>query len=369
MQEFLITGVMSGSSLDGLDIALCRFKYDIRKEQILDWSIIHGETIAFPDTWKKRLRILPSVSGRELMAAHTDFGRFIGESVAAFHQRLGKEPQYVASHGHTVFHEPNSPIPFTTQIGDGATLAVDCGQPVICDFRSADVAAGGQGAPMAPLADVHLFPTYDGWLNIGGIANITLRTGADSIQAFDICGANQILNALAAEVGLEMDRNGLLADSGQVDHALLDLAAEDPFLHLSPPRSLSNQQVLDGPVKLFRNHPSSLADRLATATAFIAREITQVLPPVQAQNAQLLVTGGGTFNKALLRQLSKQALIKGWIIEKPTDDIIHNKEALLMALAGLFRVLGRPNFLKQATGADVDTCGGTIYLPRKNYLR
>ncbi len=369
MREYLVTGVMSGSSLDGVDLALCRFLYDIRTAKIMDWSIVAGETIPFPASWKETLKTISTSTASDLMAAHAGLGHFIGEEVAAFHQRIGCVPDYVASHGHTVFHEPNAPAPFTTQIGDGAAIAVACNLPVICDFRSTDIAAGGQGAPMAPLADLHLFPEFEGWLNIGGITNISLRSDDGTILAFDICGANQILNALAAEAGQDMDRDGAMAATGKVNEALLDLAAADPWLRQPGPRSLSNQQVQQGPVDLFCKYPALLEDRLATAVAYISQEIVFALPLEAGTSPRLLATGGGVYNKTLFTSIVKLAAAKGWTVEKPADLIISYKEGLLIALAGLFRILSRPNFIATATGAHTDVCGGAVYLPGKKYLR
>lgn len=360
---------MSGSSLDGVDLALCRFVFDIRQNRVIDWSLVAGETIPFSDDWKKRLKTISTGSAFEIMAAHTDLGRLIGTQVASFHQRIGRVPDYVAMHGHTVFHEPNATTPFTTQIGDGAAIAASCNLPVICDFRSADIAAGGQGAPMAPLADMHLFPEYDGWLNIGGIANITLRAADGILQARDLCGANQILNALAAEAGQDMDRDGAMAATGKVHEALLDLAAADPWLRQPGPRSLSNQQVQKGPVDLFCGYPAPLEDRLATAVAYISQEIAFALPLEAGTCPRLLVTGGGVYNKTLFTSIVQLAAAKGWTVEKPADLIISYKEGLLIALAGLYRILGRPNFIATATGAQEDVCGGAVYLPGKKYLR
>jgi anhydro-N-acetylmuramic acid kinase len=369
VREYLVTGVMSGSSLDGVDLALCRFLYDIRTAKIMDWSIVAGETIPFPTSWKETLKTISTSTSSDLMAAHAGLGRFIGEEVAAFHERIGRVPDYVASHGHTVFHEPNSPAPFTTQIGDGAAIAVACNLPVICDFRSTDIAAGGQGAPMAPLADLHLFPEFEGWLNIGGITNISLRSDDGTILAFDICGANQILNALAAEAGQDMDRDGAMAATGKVNEALLELAAADPWLRQPGPRSLSNQQVQQGPVDLFCRYPAPLEDRLATAVAYISQEISFALPLEAGTCPRLLVTGGGVYNKTLFTSIVKLAVALGWTVEKPADLIISYKEGLLIALAGLFRILSRPNFIATATGAHTDVCGGAVYLPGKKYLR
>ena len=358
-QRITVTGIMSGSSLDGVDLALCELEIDPSGDAVNHWQILDARTIPLPMGWRNRLQTLPQGSALELAAAHADFGRLLGEMVSQFHQETGCIPDLVASHGHTIFHEPSAATPFSTQIGDGAQLAGIAGTPVVCDFRNADMASGGQGAPMAPLADTLLFPAYDAWLNLGGIANLTLQS-ADRVTAWDVCGANQILNALAAELGEPMDLDGQHARSGRVIDDLLRQAKADPWLLTPPPRSLSNRQVQEGPVRLFTGHGGAIADRLATAVAFIAGQVADSLPH---RNGQMLVSGGGACNGFLMERLQDMAAPRGWTLEVPAPAVIHFKEALLMALAGALRWAGRPNFLASATGARKAVCGGAIHLP------
>lgn len=359
MQRVTVTGIMSGSSLDGVDLALCELEIDTETSVVHDWRIIAAQTIPLPDPWSARLKSLPMGTAFEFSAAHAAFGRLLGVLARDFHAEAGQTPDLVASHGHTIFHEPATPVPFSTQIGDGAHLAQTCGIPVVCDFRNADMAAGGQGAPMAPLADILLFPDHGGWLNLGGIANLTLRHG-ERIAAWDICGANQILNALAATMGESMDRDGLKAREGTIREDLLQAAQSDPWLATPPPRSLSNRQVQEGPVRLFLEHPGTVGDKLATAVEFIAGQVALSLA---ASHGRLLATGGGACNAFLIERLGILAADRGWQIEVPGAEAVHFKEALLMALAGALRAAGSPNFLPTATGASHAVCGGALYLP------
>lgn len=355
---------MSGSSLDGLDMALLQFGYDRERNQLLHWELLAAETRAFDQPLRKRLAGAHELPSAELMRLHTALGRQFGVWAAAFLQERNLQADWIASHGHTVFHEPAGDPPFTLQIGDGAALAAAGGVPVICDFRSADIAAGGSGAPMAPLADTLLFPEYDAWLNIGGIANLTWRMPGMGLYARDITGANQILNALAAEAGRDMDTDGRLAAKGVVIGALLEEAlatAPSPDI-----KALSNQWVRELQVALFCRWPGRVEDRLATMTACIAVLIARALkadPPTVSSSRRMLLSGGGACNMHLTGCLRHALMPLGWQPETAGEHITHFKEAALMALAGLLRWYGHPNFLPAVTGARRAVSGGAIYLP------
>ena len=201
-----IIGVMSGSSLDGLDLALCVFRGSYRHPE---WSLEQHTKVSFPDTLKPRLANAHHASGFELMQLDADFGSFIGQEIKQWMQNESISADYIASHGHTVFHEPS--LGFTTQIGSGSHIAHITGIDTITSFRNADVAAGGQGAPFAPIADSALFPGYDGYLNFGGIANVHIISEEEHAKAWDIGPCNQVLNFLAEKLGKEYDANGDIA--------------------------------------------------------------------------------------------------------------------------------------------------------------
>lgn len=366
MGAHVFAGVMSGSSLDGLDLAVCRFV--LKEDRLESWAPLAGKTIPLPRAWKERLRQLPGAGPREVAAAHAAYGQWVGQKLRQWLDREDLHPSGAGIHGHTLFHEPDGSAGFSLQIGDGAHAAAASGIPVVTDFRNADIAAGGQGAPMAPLADTLLFPGYDAWLNIGGIANITVAGKKGRISARDVCGANQLLNALAALEGLSMDRDGRLAARGRVLDDLLDQA--NAQTSPSGIRSLSNQEVQEGVVRLFLSWPGAVEDRLATATRWVADRIAEALPEAGVpKRAVVMVTGGGAFNRHLLRELQDRLSSGRWSLTLPSADTIRYKEAWLMALAGLYRWLSIPNFVRGVTGSRMAVCGGALFLPPSTYLR
>jgi anhydro-N-acetylmuramic acid kinase len=212
MAHYRVIGLMSGSSLDGLDIAYCHFE---QADTGWRFSIMKAECIPYSRNWMNKLRSARDLDGMALWRLHTDYGHLLSELVNGFMARnhIADEVDLIASHGHTVFHFPDER--FTTQIGDGAALATGTGIAVACDFRSSDIALGGQGTPIVPIGDLLLFAEYKYLLNLGGIANLTVKT-ANQVTAFDICAANQVLNHYAAQRGLEYDQDGALAAAGQL---------------------------------------------------------------------------------------------------------------------------------------------------------
>lgn len=357
-------GLMSGSSLDGLDIAFCRFQIDPESaEKVLDWDLGPAETIPMPEEWKERLRLLPEGSARDLAQAHADLGHYWGGLCLQFMARHACRPGFMASHGHTLFHWPQRGV--STQIGDGASLAAATSLPVICDFRTSDVALGGQGAPVAPLADRYLFPGYDYYLNIGGIANISFEVEG-RWTAFDIGPANQIFNALAREAGLGYDEGGKLAAKGQVDQALLNRVDALPYFSQAPPKSLDNGWISREVWPCYADKNMPVSRRMRTAVEQLAGQTTGVIrrwssPP--EGGIRLLATGGGVYNSFLMNRIA--AHLSNWYeteIIVPENRVVEFKEALLMALMGAFRLAGIPNCLAEVTGARRDSIGGAVYL-------
>jgi anhydro-N-acetylmuramic acid kinase len=271
----------------------------------------------------------------------------------------------IASHGHTVFHEPAQG--FTVQVGDGAALATATGCTVVCDFRTADVALGGQGAPLAPMADKMLFPGYDFYLNLGGIANITCCTPAGQFVAFDVCGANQALNALANLLGQPFDADGELAASGQLDPVLWGKINEQDFFQLRYPKSLSNQWVQQHLTQTCLAATSPIPDRLHTVCQHVGQQLANSLQQVldnecfTKEKYRLLATGGGVFNGYLM-QCIQRYLPKVEVVV-PSENVVKFKEALLMALIGVMRLEGAPNCMASVTGAKRDAVGGGVFIP------
>lgn len=362
-------GLMSGSSLDGLDIACCEFIFE--EKQLQSWHLIEAQTMALPPHWKRTLRALPDASALDLATAHAAFGNWLGEQVNAFldeHPHIRSRLDAIASHGHTIFHEPEKG--FTCQIGEGAAIAARSGFPAVCDFRTLDVALGGQGAPLAPIADKLLFPDYALFLNLGGIANISARRADGSMIAFDVTGCNQVLDALAQLLGLPYDKNGSLARGGQIDSKLLEQLDNDTYFSRQYPKSLSNQWVASRLVATALRNERPVIDRLHTVCIHIGQQVAASLDAI-AQREELppgpmrmLISGGGAFNTFLVECL-KASLAKVMPVEivVPAVEIVKFKEAILMALMGALRLANLPNTLASVTGARCDTCSGAIYLP------
>ena len=357
-------GLMSGSSLDGLDIACCRFLIDPEDEKkVLEWEIGAAETLPMPDAWTQRLHKLPGGTARDLVQAHIDLGRFWAGLCLQFIERHDCKPGFIASHGHTLFHWPDKGL--STQIGDGASLAALTGLSVVCDFRMEDVALGGQGAPVAPLADRYLFPGYDYYLNIGGIANISFQK-AGRWTAFDIGPANQILNALAIEAGMAYDTQGQIAAQGQVERSLLEQIDALSYFSQAPPKSLDNGWIRKEVLPFYQDRHLPLSHRMRTAVEQLAGQTAEVIRNWGDQKEgeiRLLATGGGVYNDFLMQRL--QSRISDLVevqIEVPEPKVVDFKEALLMALMGAFRLMGVPNCLAEVTGASRDTVGGAVYI-------
>jgi anhydro-N-acetylmuramic acid kinase len=356
MQEFYrVIGLMSGSSLDGLDMACCEFTH---KDGKWSFAIQQAECAAYDRTWTDRLRGAHELSGRDLWQLHADFGHFCGSAVKDFiaRHRLA-DVTLVASHGHTVFHYPKQG--FTTQIGDGAALAAGCGLPIVYDFRSTDVAKGGQGAPLVPMGDKLLFSDYAFLLNIGGIANLTAQ--GERTIAFDICSANQVLNHYAQQKGLEYDRDGALAAKGKLDQALFDKLNGLAFYNLPAPKSLGNEYSRDTVLPLIEQSGFSVEDKLHTFCAHIAHQIALHIKKISpGANDRLLATGGGALNGFLIQLLKEKSPVA---IDVPDAKTVQYKEALVFALLGLLRWRNETNTLASVTGASGDSISGAIYLP------
>lgn len=353
-----VLGIMSGSSLDGLDLACCAFTVDpAAPDPILEWSITEATTVDYPAEWRSRLRSATELNAAELCRLDADLGKWIGRQVAAFlSERNTVPPELIGCHGHTVYHEPAAG--FTVQLGSGACIAVATGTPTVTDLRSADIAAGGQGAPLAPVADRHLFPGYAAYLNLGGIVNFSLRRPDGSLLAGDLTGCCQILDRLAAEAGLRYDAGGQLARGGQLLPALADRLRGLPFHHQPSPKSLSNQWVTDTLWPVVRDAPGSTADRLHTMVAFIAETVAQSLNGKLGAEGEVLVTGGGANNDYLRACIGDR-------LERPLVSpagIADFKEAALVALCAILRNYALPNSLASATGAHRDTVNGALYV-------
>ncbi len=359
MERYLALGIMSGTSLDGLDLALCEFKNDQSaqsggdRQTSVSWSfrILEARTVPYPRELAMELRKAQKGSALNLIALHKQYGKFIARQVNEFLEGKSK-PMLVASHGHTVFHYPDAGINF--QIGDGAVIASLTGLPVVCDFRSQDIALGGQGAPLVPVGDYYLFPDYNILLNLGGFSNVTIRS---RMIAFDISPVNYALNYFARQFGFDYDRDGQLGKKGKVHKPLLDQLNSLDYYSQEPPKSLSDHWFYDEFLQAVEAHKIEIVDKLATVYHHIAWQIARV---VNQEQGRVLITGGGTKNKYLL-ELIKSQVKNEVIIPKPL--LVDFKEAMVFAFLGLLRWLGWENVFSPVTGARRNSISGAVYMP------
>lgn len=346
---------MSGSSLDGIDMAWVEFSGDLSQ---LSWKLHAGETISLPLDISTAFTDPTNLTATQMAALDSRYCKWTSEALKGFIQAHSCDIQYIASHGHTLFHNPHAG--YTVQLGNGGYLAGHLGIDVISDFRTTDVACGGQGAPFAPIADRYLFEEYNYLLNLGGIANITFTQDAP-ITAFDICPCNQILNYLANGVDQEYDRGGALARQGQINVRLLEDLNQVDFYQLTPPKSIDNGWISKTYRPILDRYSISVEDKLATTSHHIAHHIDAVVMQYGGKSGKLCVTGGGAFNTKLIEDIGESLQSKSIEIIVPEDDIVNYKEAILMAFMGYLRVMGIPNVIPSVTAATRPTISGAIY--------
>ena len=347
-----ILGLMSGSSLDGVDLACCDFTLNGSDQPFQSWTLVTRSVHPYPANFIPALRSAGSADIVRLMQLDDQLGHLYADMVHDFIRDLSYKPDLLAIHGHTVRHEPQQG--YSLQLGSGAWIAAHTGIPVVSQLRDADIAAGGQGAPLAPLADRFLYAGYDAYLNIGGIANIYLPAIQ---QAFDTGGANQLLNHLSNQLGQPYDAGGAIAAGGRILPELMSRLASLPYFKEPAPKSLSNQWVQEIVIPIIEAATGSLADKMHTCCHHIAWHISTALNGV---HGKVLLSGGGARNTFLvdcLRQHCRAELII------PADDTIDYKEATLCALVGLFCQRRMPAPLAQLSGARQDTVPGALYLP------
>ncbi len=351
-----IIGIMSGSSLDGLDMALCRFD---DHDGNITWVIEEAKTVSFPAGISEALKNAHKFSGFDLMKLDATFGTFIGLEIKAWMKDHALNADLIASHGHTVFHEPSQH--FTTQIGNGAQIAHETGLDTITSFRAADVASGGQGAPFAPVADKALFQGYQAYINLGGIANISIFTADGKWKAWDIGPCNQPLNHLAQKIGHPYDHYGQSAESGNIIKSVVDrLISMYPY-NDGRPRGMSNAEVKDSWIQYIDQSTADIYDLLSSVTEAIAILIHSHLQSTAGQQIKILVTGGGALNVYLMKRLNSLSTPGTFSFDLPSPDIIKYKECVLMAYLGYLTLHQKPYGIRDITGASADTIGGAMY--------
>jgi anhydro-N-acetylmuramic acid kinase len=347
--EYRVIGLMSGTSLDGLDIAYCLFT---ERNGAWSYSIEQAEMIPYTPAYREQLNGAGKLEGQALTLLNNEFGLLLGNAVNSFCKKLNITPQLISSHGHTVFHQPAKKM--TLQIGSGAVIAAKTGIPTVCDFRSKDVALGGQAAPLVPIGDKLLFGDYASCLNLGGFANISFDKENKRVS-FDVCPVNIVVNQLCRTIDKEYDENGNIAHSGSVHPPLLSELEALPYYQLSFPKSLGKEWVEEQITPILQKHNIPLQDALRTFYEHIAQRVAMSGGP----NGKLLVTGGGAHNSFLIELIRKQW--KGELVV-PDAKTVDFKEALIFAFLGVLRLRGEYNSLASVTGANKDSIGGALYL-------
>lgn len=354
-------GLMSGSSLDGLDIAFTEFT-----EQGGKWTYSIRAAACYPyeGDWASRLRDATRLSALDYQLLHTEYGHYLGEQVNRFigENQLEFQAGLIASHGHTSFHLPGRKM--TAQLGDGAAIAAETGLPVVTDLRALDVALGGQGAPIVPVGEKWLMSGYDYFLNIGGIANISVNS--DPYIAYDICPANRVLNMLAAEAGQAFDRDGAMAAAGEINNRLLTRLNSLDYYGQPYPKSLANDFGTEIVFPLIRSFETSIPDALRTYTEHIAHQVSESVIALHkrqdpATGRRLLVTGGGAFNGYLVSLLTEKLMVQGISLDVPDEKLVSYKEAMIMAFIGVLRWRQEYNTLSSVTGAGKNSIGGALW--------
>ncbi len=340
---------MSGTSLDGLDLAYCELVIDKKWE----YKILQSATIPYSEKREKILRQAVLLTGVELTSLHHKFGKYIGEECNHFIQKHSLAPDFISSHGHTVFHQPQRG--FTLQIGHGADIFAETRIPVVCDFRSQDVAMGGQGAPLVPVGDHFLFNEYEACLNLGGFANISAQVDSKRI-AWDICAVNVVLNHFARKLGKAYDDGGNIARTGKLFEPLSIELGTLRFYKQPPPKSLGIEWVYAELMPLLEKYNISPEDILHTYTLHIAEVIGKVIDSLKA--AKVLFTGGGVYHHFLMQTIKEKTSSH---IHIPDESTIQYKEALIFALLGTLKWRGENNVWKSVTGASEDHSSGIVY--------
>lgn len=359
--KFRLIGVMSGTSLDGIDLCYAEFWKDSQKNW--RYSMPFTDSIAYDDEWREKLNTAEHLSAFEYIKLDRSLGRKFGRYIRAFIDKNNLKVDFVCSHGHTIFHQPE--IGITSQIGHGPEIARYSGCNVINDFRIADLAFQGQGAPLVPVGDRLLFHEYHYRLNLGGIANISFETNNETI-AFDVSPANMPLNHFVREINLEFDNGGELAQKGHIDQNILDQLNNLPFYSSFEVKSLGKEWFIDTYLPLI-SKIEKLEDKLATSVEHTALQVANVINFASQKSKlhfgkeKLLITGGGAYNTFLIDRIKHHCKNIDAVI--PEKEIITHKEALLFAFLGCLRLKKEVNCLKSVTGATIDNCGGVIHYP------
>lgn len=383
---YKVIGLMSGSSLDGLDIAFVHLQEQVGSSQQAQrtwgFQLLHTVTYPYTNEWRQRLASAPGLSALDYQLLHVEYGHYLGAQVLRFIEEFGLDyqVQMVVSHGHTALHWPERRL--TAQIGNGAAIAATTRINVVSDLRAMDIALGGQGAPIVPIGEMLLLPGHELFLNLGGIANISRHGGLETaggggggFVAFDVCPANRVLNALAEMEGRAYDEGGAIASSGRLDQELLHRLDALPYYGMPCPKSLANEFGTETILPMIResldfsNGRLSIADAMRTYVEHIAGQVERAVAGLGVGGrrddeagigaARMLVTGGGAHNEFLVSRLRERV---GAEVIVPHKELVDYKEALIMALIGVLRWRDERNVLSSVTGAVRDSVGGAVWI-------
>ncbi len=353
---YKVIGLMSGTSLDGLDMAYCHFRHHFDS-----WSfeLVQSKSVTYSAKWEEKLKTAIDLSAEQILELNLEYGKYLGDQVKEFVNTYDLEVDFIASHGHTVFHQPEKGL--TYQIGSGQEMSIESNLKVICDFRRKDVAFGGQGAPLVPIGDYYLFGQYVACLNLGGIANVSFQAKNKSV-AFDIGMANMLLNYLANKKGKAYDDSGSIARSGQINHPLLDTLNALKYFNLGYPKSLGYEWFLSEVLPIINSSDITIEDKMCTAVEHEAVQIGNVFRKEFDKIGEVLITGGGAFNSFLIERIKEHTPSQFKIIV-PDAKTIDYKEAIIFAFMGVLRDREEINCLSSVTGALQDSCGGEVFYP------
>lgn len=359
---YRVIGLMSGSSLDGLDVAYVEFEEN--KGQ-WEYRLLASECFPYDDHWLKLLRKLHTLSALDYQLAHSDFGHYCGQRVNEFiiSNKLEFKVQLIVSHGHTAFHIPSKLM--TSQIGDGAAIAAETGINVVSDLRALDVALNGEGAPIVPIGEKLLFKDYEFLLNIGGIANLSFK-GEEKYIAFDVCPANRVLNLLSQEKGKPYDESGNMSRSGKIIENIFGALNQLEYYSNQYPKSLANSFGTDiiYPMITKTGSPEDVLNTYCEHIAFQVNESVKMIRNLEGFKApaKMLVTGGGAHNHFLTERLGHYLQSTNVELVIPSKEVVEFKEAIIMALIGVLRWREENNVLSSVTGASRDSIGGAVWI-------
>lgn len=352
-ESYSVIGVMSGTSLDGVDLAHIQLAIIDGKWR---YKIKESETVSYEPTWLNKLRSAVDFSEGALAQLNTEYTLLLSSLINNFIHRHGITAlDAVCSHGHTILHQPHNG--FTLQIGNLPEIATLVNQTVVCDFRVQDVQLGGQGAPLVPIGDRLLFADFDYCLNLGGFSNVSFEQEGQRI-AFDIAPVNTVLNFYANQLGWDYDDGGKIARSGNLNKGLLDALNGLEYYQIPFPKSLGFEYVKTIVVPLLDSYPIAVKDKLHTFIEHIAFQTAKALPDPEGK---MLVTGGGAYNHYLIERMQEHVPQLQLII--PEKKTLEFKEALIFALLGVLKLRNEINVLSTVTGAGHDHSSGIIFYP------